>query len=139
MANNNLLLGAQYADALLASFLAAARELFVDGDGVYAYGDISLSNSWVAHDAANWATPGAGLGPNGHVVLRGLIKDGTATGGTVVGVLPSGRRPPYSLMFHAAAPNSDGADLVLSPDGNITLFNAVTCSFLSLSGISFTV
>lgn len=139
MAQRRTIIGTGLISTIANAVLALFEADFVAADAVYAYSTISLSNSWVAHDAGTWATPGAGLGPNGQVVLRGLIKDGTATASTVIGVLPSGRRPPYSQMFHVSAPNSDGADLVISADGNIALFNTVSCNFLSLSGITFTV
>lgn len=105
----------------------------------FAYASITLQASWVDHDTANWGAAAAGRGPGGLVVLRGLIRDGTGTAGTVIGVLPSGRRPAYSQMFRAAAPNTSGVDLTISTDGNITLFTAYSGSYLSLSGINFTV
>lgn len=97
---------------------------------------VALQNSWVSF--------GAGYGAaqymrdaNGIVHLRGVIKDGTATAGTLLFTLPAGFRPPSKMLHLAASPTIEG--IQIDTDGTVKLDTDVTNTFLSLDSIHFSV
>lgn len=99
----------------------------------------TLLNSWV-----NFGTTFqvAGYRKVGDVVaLRGMIKNGTVAGLTVLFTLPSGFRPPADLIFATAGFTSSGKDVVrvdVDSSGNVKLGGALDgANYLSLSNIQF--
>jgi hypothetical protein len=98
----------------------------------------TLGNSWVDYGSG---FDGAGYykDADGTVYLQGLIKDGTATNGTVLFTLPSGYRPGRRLVFlvvTAGSPVATGRIDVFS-NGEVQIVTGSN-TWLSLSGISFT-
>lgn len=94
----------------------------------------TLSNSWVDYGGA---FEGAGYykDSDGTVYLQGLIKDGTATNGTVLFTLPSGYRPSRRLAF-AVASNNTVARVDVFANGEVQIISGSN-TWLSLTGISF--
>lgn len=60
---------------------------------------IALQNSWVTFDATNETAQYAKTATENMVNLRGMIKSGTTTDGTLIGTLPAGFRPEGRLVF----------------------------------------
>jgi hypothetical protein len=97
----------------------------------------TLLNSWV--DFGNPYGPTAYRKDlNGVVHLRGVIKDGTTTGGTVVFTLPAGFRPGANLeeIFVATTNPQNSAEVVVEADGDVAIYGA-SATYISLSGITF--
>lgn len=95
----------------------------------------ALSNSWVTHSVsypeASYYKDNAGI-----VHLRGLIKNGTTTGGTIIFTLPTGYRP--SDDYHqAVASNNAAATLKIEANGSVKIAGGVSSTWLDLSGIHF--
>lgn len=104
---------------------------------------LSLQNSWVSFgtDAfGDWGTPSYRKDPAGRVYLRGRIKNGTVTSGTITFTLPTGYRPPVvlSLIISApfAAPNQP--QLVVKPNGECSIYNVTANTYLDLNVEFFT-
>lgn len=104
---------------------------------------LELRNSWVAYSTdGSWGAPTYFLDGYGEVHVRGLVRSGITTSGTVIGWLPEGFRPAAREVFPGAQ-GGDGinpslARLEVDADGSIYLLgNAGTNSFLSLDHISF--
>lgn len=99
----------------------------------------TLLNSWVNY-GSGYADAGYYRDPFGRVHLRGLIRDGTATSGTVLFVLPVGYRPSGHVTFPAAGQAIGPADAYarvnVNNDGNVSIIVG-TNTWLSLNGISF--
>jgi Tfp pilus assembly protein PilE len=98
---------------------------------------LSLSASWVPYGAVGsvYAQPQYTLGPDGLVMLRGLIKNGTVTGGTTLTTLPSGYRPKEHLIFQVNANGATGR-LDVFPTGVITIQQA-SATFTSMDNMFF--
>lgn len=101
----------------------------------------TLLNSWVDYDTTNFAATGWTEDHQNFVHLRGLLKDGTATSGTVLFALPSGARPAKRLLFPCVSATTPGTTWAncrvdVNPDGNVTIVNGGNV-FLSLDGIEF--
>jgi hypothetical protein len=96
----------------------------------------TLLNSWIDYGAPH-AAAAYYKDKEGRVHLRGLIKNGTATPGTVLFNLPAGYRPSTSgqLIFAVISNNSMGR-VDVKPNGDVVIILA-TAGFLSLDGISF--
>lgn len=107
--------------------------------GSLTWNALTLLNSWVHYDAANYANAEyAKDAATGLVYVRGMIKNGTATAGTVLATLPAGYRPTKVQTFAIVA---DGAVEVIDiqTDGDIVLATAASSVWLSLTGIVFSV
>lgn len=99
---------------------------------------LALLNLWVNYDTANYANPQYAKDSEGVVHLRGVIKDGTATAGTVLATLPVGYRPTKRHVFAIVA--SEAIEVVdILTNGNIVLSTAAGATFLSLCGLTFSV
>lgn len=72
------------------------------------------------------------------VHLSGMVKGGTVTDGTVIFTLPSGYRPRSPEKFLVVSVNAI-CILDIYTNGNVTIRAGANASWLSLSGISFTV
>jgi hypothetical protein len=91
-----------------------------------------LQNNWIDYSTSNWATAAYTKTTGGLVVLKGLIKSGTA--GTTVATLPVGYRPAQNLLFQSLASSANARIDVLT-NGNV---NIVTGSGdLSLEAVRF--
>lgn len=97
---------------------------------------MSMSNSWTYYGAP-WNPPGYLMDSQENVQVRGLVRSGVTTIGTVIGTLPLGYRPPAREMFHGLCNGSMGRFDVLN-NGQIIVANAlVSASFSSLDNIFF--
>lgn len=95
----------------------------------------TLQNSWVAYsggfNAAQYSKTGTGW-----VYLRGLIRDGTTTGGTLLFTLPTGYRPINEMLFSVA--NSSGYSRVnIRSTGDVIVAVCPGNDWQSLDSISF--
>lgn len=94
----------------------------------------TLLNSWVNY-GIGLSPAGYYKDPYGRVHLKGTIKSGTVTSGTVLFTLPAGFRPLETLIFPVDSNNAHGrVNVQANGDVVIILGNA---THLSLSGISF--
>lgn len=91
-------------------------------------------NGWVDNGGGNQA---AGfLKERGDWVhLRGVIAGGATADGTIAFLLPEDCRPPLTEVFRVAS-NNAAAEVQITPDGEVKLYNAGS-TYLSLSGIAF--
>lgn len=94
----------------------------------------AFQNSWVnfgdPHDTAAYYKDNWGI-----VHLKGVVKDGTATAGTVIFTLPEEYRPYKTLVFVAIS-NSAIAEINVQNDGDVTIQVGAN-NDLSLDGIQF--
>lgn len=95
---------------------------------------LSLQNSWVNYGApyntAEYCKVGA------FVHLKGLIKDGTFTPGTVIATLPIGYRPEATYIFSVIGPlGPSRIDINIS--GDIIVSSSPSNIWLSLDGLTF--
>lgn len=95
---------------------------------------IPLSSGWVAYDVAR--TPSYTKGSDGIVSLRGLGKNGTTTGETVLGTLPAGYRPAERLIITSVC-NSSYCRLDILPDGTIHAETGVSASWTAFDSVQF--
>lgn len=99
----------------------------------------TLANSWVNYNAAGTGYSQASYtkASDGVVVVRGLIKSGTNTNGTVVFTLPVGSRPKYRLLYLTADVGPAPARIDIFPTGEVEVWNAPANGWMSLAGINF--
>jgi hypothetical protein len=95
--------------------------------------DVVLQNGWVQYGTP-YSNPGFHKEGN-HVHLRGVIKSGTTTAGTVLFTLPSDHRPDDSLLFDVVSNNAQ-ARIDIQPDGDLVIQQG-NAAYLSLDGIWF--
>lgn len=97
--------------------------------------DVALQNGWVyygsGYNTAQFTKTSAC-----RVFLKGLIKSGTATSGTLIGTLPVGFRPTGRLVFQVATSSNTSGRIDVAADGNIYIM-AGSSSWISLDSISF--
>lgn len=97
---------------------------------------LTLQSGWVNYGGA-WGTPAYTKTKDGMIVLRGLVKDGTATSGTVIATLPAGFRPSEKLLFENSTGNVlTGGRVDIDALGNI-IFQIGTNGWYSLDGLNF--
>lgn len=99
----------------------------------------TLLSGWVNYGAP-WAVAGYKKNTVGTVILKGFIKGGTTTSGTIIFTLPAGYRPLEKQNFVVGC--FDGASyqfaqVDVDSSGNVRIEYAPGNGFLSLSGISF--
>ena len=94
----------------------------------------TLLNSWVSYGAP-YDTEGYRKDGQGFVHLKGLIKNGTATAGTVLFTLPTGYRPANTALFDTQSNGTTGR-VDVANNGNVTI-QAGTNAWISLNGITF--
>lgn len=97
--------------------------------------NLALVNGWVAYGPP-WAVPGFRKHLNGLVEVRGLMKSGTTTAGTVIATLPVGYRPLSSRLFGVRS-DVGSARMDVQADGAIVAGAGVSAPFTALDGISF--
>lgn len=95
---------------------------------------ITLQNSWVAY---NTVVNAFYKNKSNEVKVKGIIKNGTGTSGTVLFTLPAGYRP-KEIKYCIGI---DGALAVkriqINPDGTVTIVDGCNNTFLILDNISF--
>jgi len=94
----------------------------------------TLSAGWSTFSSAN-AAEGYTKSTDGVVTLRGLIKGGTITNGTVLFTLPAGYRPSATIAFNSIC-NTTPCRVDVSANGNV-LARGFDANWSSLSGVSF--
>jgi hypothetical protein len=97
----------------------------------------ALADDWVDADAAYPVK----YKRDGHrITIRGMMKDGTIADGSVAFILPAGYRPAqverFAISYDDAGTEKTGA-LVVSTDGNCSIYGITANTQVSLSGISF--
>jgi len=94
----------------------------------------TLSAGWSTFSSAN-AAEGYTKSSDGVVTLRGLIKGGTITNGTVLFTLPAGYRPTGTIAFISVC-NGTPCRVDVSSNGNV-LARGFDANWSSLAGVSF--
>lgn len=126
--------------------LDVTNSLVARGDGSGAYSinttflpstytnwtDLTLQNSWVAYGGM-YVPPQVTKTSDGVVHLRGLVRNGTATG--VITTLPEGFRPNQRILTTIASADNY-ARLDIHTNGNVVMASGSN-TWASLSGISF--
>ncbi len=97
--------------------------------------NLTLQNAWVWYGTI-YTTPQYTKAADGIVSLKGLIKSGTATSGTVLATLPAGYRPKERLLL-GVVNNGAYARVDILANGNVIAGGAVSNIWLSLDGINF--
>jgi hypothetical protein len=120
----------------VASFNSAGLSAYTtDSQTLPSWGTFSLQNSWVnygsGYNTAEFTKTSAG-----RVFLKGLVKSGTATSGTVIATLPVGYRPLETLVFQVATSPNVAARIDVQADGDVIIY-AGSNSWISLDTISF--
>lgn len=97
----------------------------------------SLGNSWV-----NFGSPYNNAGyykdKSGRVHLRGLIKSGTTSAGTIIFTLPNGYQPAATELRHVIVSPEVIARIDIQTNGNVVIgANLSSNAYLSLDGVSF--
>jgi hypothetical protein len=102
--------------------------------GATTWTSFTPSGSWVYYGAP-YTTTAYTKGNDGIVSVKGFIRSGTVTGGTVIGNLPAGYRPSLEMMFEVSSADAFGRIDIL-PNGNIVI-GAANVAWLSLDNINF--
>jgi len=101
-----------------------------------------LQNSWT-HYGTPFATPGYIKTSGGVVFLKGLLRGGTTTSGTIVAKLPAGYRPNSIVTVPVTARTLSGTNgpavVQILTNGDVTIWYVPSHSdpWVSLDGISF--
>lgn len=98
--------------------------------------ECEMQNGWTDYHPA-WSGAEFTKTSAGVVMMRGMIKAGTTTSGTVICTLPSGFRPDNgTLIFFTATAGTTAGRLDVETDGDI-LYRVGHASWESLSAITF--
>ncbi len=105
------------------------------------WSNIGLGASWVNY-GSTYSTAQYKKGADDIVSLRGLIKSGTATSGTVIATLPTGYRPAKNVIcttitYDSAQASAAGARIDVASDGRIYIREGVLTNWVSLAGCNF--
>jgi len=100
----------------------------------------ALLNSWVNYNTATHQPAGYYRDPLGIVRMRGAMKNGTITSGTVLFTLPAGYRPSkyiygYGYSYDGAA--SSWAWFYIGSNGNVVIGGAASNVLVAIDGICF--
>lgn len=108
---------------------------------VEAWQSPTLLNGWVNYNTSSFNPAGYFKDSFGVVHLRGLIKDGSVTAGTVLFNLPAGYRPYRREVLPSLSYNSGSSTYLLTridvSTGGDVIFMAGSSSFLTLDGLTF--
>lgn len=96
---------------------------------------MTLNNGWVAY-SASYSTLQYTKTSDGMVTLRGLIRSGTTTAGTLIAVLPAGFRPAKGILIDSTCA-AVFCRLDISNIGAITASTGVSAAYTSFDGITF--
>jgi hypothetical protein len=102
--------------------------------GQATWNNLTLQNGWLA--LAGYAAPQYAKGSDGLVTIKGLIRAGTTTGGTVIANLPAGYRP-ASRLLEGIACNLQFCRIDIMPNGDILAVANVSSTWTALEGLSF--
>ncbi|WP_217591689.1 glycoside hydrolase family 55 protein [Cohnella sp. GbtcB17] len=133
-----------YDNQFLGSTGFIARADAIDDDGVTTLGvekPATLSNGWTDYDPTDFGQASFSRDMNGKVSLDGLIKDGSATAGSVIFQLPEGYRPAKARKFIVSTLEGGVAqigEIQVLATGQV-LFMSGGNDYLSLNGVSFLV
>lgn len=98
----------------------------------------TMQNSWVTYGAP--FSPAEYKKSSDDIVsLRGLIKNGSGTYGSVMLTLPAGYRPSQTIICDATTGPGSGtfARVDINPDGTVVLYEGGTTAWVSLAGCDF--
>lgn len=100
-------------------------------------GNGQIGNGWVAYGDVH-ATPAYTKSDDGIVTIKGLIRNGSTTSGTVVAQLPPGYRPGDNQTIRTVGVAYDNVNAVfdIHPDGRVVALKS-NVAWTSLSSISF--
>lgn len=98
--------------------------------------NLAMQNGWVSFDTGGHPTPQYTKSADKVVTLKGMIKNGTITPGTVIANLPAGYRPKQRLCF-ATAGHAAHARVDVMPNGDVIVLHVIASTWLSLDPISF--
>lgn len=94
----------------------------------------TLQNGWVAYPG--YATPSYIKAADGVVTLKGLIRNGTTTSGTVIYTLPAGYRPARTILGLASCVNA-ACRFDVTSTGDILIREGANSGWSALDSISF--
>lgn len=97
--------------------------------------DLTLGNGWVNYGAGT-ATAQYALDKGGNVHIKGRIKDGTTTYGTVIATLPVGRRLAQDRVFGVSSNGSFGL-IEVKANGNIIVASIGSNAWVDFGDICF--
>lgn len=100
--------------------------------------NLTLQNGWVYYTSpAYYSTPQYTKGSDGVVSLKGLIKSGTGTSGTIITTLPVGYRPSARLLYGTVSGSQVYTRFDILPTGDIMIVGTANSGWLSLDNIHF--
>ena len=98
---------------------------------------MTLQNAWVNEGSGNFSNASYRLNNDGDLELKGRIKNGTSTTGTIIATLPTGFRPVKNtgnpVVCHNGT-NMVAGEIDINADGTITAVS-VTNYYVSLDGV----
>jgi hypothetical protein len=94
-----------------------------------------MQNSWVTFQASYYAQPQYTRAADCMVTLKGMIKSGVTTSGTIVTTLPVGYRPGQALLFGGTAADAYYR-VQIDTTGAVRLYYP-SATWTSLSNIHF--
>lgn len=97
---------------------------------------LALLNSWANYGGGTY-TAAFNRDSMGAVRIRGLIRNGLTTAGTILCYLPSGYRPLSQVNAVAMCSGGTTAHVQIRPDGAVTILAGGNNTWLSLDNISF--
>jgi len=103
-----------------------------------AWAPLTLQNGWVNEGSGNFGNASYRINKNGNLELKGRIKNGTNTTGTVIATLPNGFKPPKNSGLIVACHNGSNVgsgEIDVNADGTI-IVAAVSNYYVSLDGIN---
>jgi Tfp pilus assembly protein PilE len=120
----------------VAAFNTAGLSAYAtDSQTLPAWGTFTLQNNWVYY-GSSYNTPEFTKTSSGRVFLKGLVKSGTETTGTVIATLPEGYRPDETLVFPAMSSSSTAGRIDVLSNGNVIIYYGSN-GWISLDNISF--
>lgn len=97
---------------------------------------MSMSAGWVFY-GSNFTTPQYTKSSDGMVTIKGLIKSGTTTAGTVIFTLPPGYRPAERQIYVAQATGAGFARVDILANGQIQIQSGFSATWTTLDGLAF--
>lgn len=99
------------------------------------WSDLSMGTDWIPF-STDYPNPQYTKSSDGVVTVRGLVKDGSAASGTVIGTLPPDYRPGSTRAFNVTGAGNYARINVYS-NGNIVVRHLTSSSWVSLNDITF--